>query len=48
MPYDQTTRERIEAWPKKGTRDRLKAKAKKAKATSFSAYVAKVLEKASQ
>ena len=39
-------KERIEAWPRKGTADKLKAKAAKAKSKSFSDYVAKVLEKA--
>lgn len=43
-----TDKERIEAWPLKGTADKLKAKAKRLKWKSYSAYVASVLEEAAK
>ena len=47
MAY-KSDRERVEGWPKKGTRAKLKAKAKRAKAKSYSDYVATVLEDAAK
>lgn len=43
-----TDRERVEAWPLKGTVDKLKAKAKRLKRKSYSAYVTEVLEEAAK
>ena len=40
-------KERVEGWPLKGTRDKLKAKAAK-KGKTYSRYVAEILEKAAR
>lgn len=40
-------KERVEGWPLKGTRDKLKAKALK-KGKTYSRYVAEILEKAAR
>lgn len=47
MPYNQDKRDRVEAWPVKGTKAKLTAKAK-AKGRRLTAYVNEVLEKAAK
>jgi len=47
MPYSTKDRDRVEAWPPKPTKDKLKAKAKKAK-KSFTEYVNDVLKEAAK
>ena len=44
MPYDTQTRDRLEAWPLKGTKARLQAKAR-AKGKSLGAYLNEILER---
>lgn len=44
MPYDAKTRDRIEAWPKKGTRAKLQAKARE-KGKTLGAYLNDILER---
>ena len=45
MPYKPGTRDRVEGWPTKGTKRKLKAAAK-ARKKKFLVYVNEVLEKA--
>lgn len=47
MPYDMTDRERLEAYPKKGTKAAITAKAKR-KGKKLTAYVNELLEKAAK
>lgn len=44
MPYDAKTRDRVEAWPKKGTRAKLQAKARE-KGKTLGAYLNDILER---
>ena len=45
MPYNLNKRDRVEGYPKTGTKDRLKKRAKKEKRT-FGALVIEILEQA--
>lgn len=45
MAYKANTRDRVEAYPAKGTADKLRVKAK-AKKMTFTRFVSKVLERA--
>lgn len=47
MPYNKDTRDRMEAWPKKGTKAALQKKAKKQK-KALGAYLNEVLEGAAK